>query len=283
MKSRKKSILTAAVVLMMIIDVIVLVLIFRSPGTNAAVSEPVEDIVVSESQPAEPVLSFTDAASASDADEEPEGPPPFSYDIYNIGDTFTMGTFEQDNKKDNGPEPIEWLVIDKNDKGIFVISVYALDAVQYYWENTKYKYTTWEQSLIRATLNDEYYNGCFTDEERAYIALTHNVNADNVDFGTPGGNDTDDYLFFLSHEEVYRYFPENADRKVKYTAYAKKRGAYQKSKHTYWWLRSPGKYRCNAEYVFASGVVYSYGSDVGHSDVCARPAMWLNFLPEGWN
>lgn len=281
MKSGKSKVLTAFVVLLMVLDVVALIFVFRSPGNHVGETSPGE-LVVSHTRPPNPFISATDTPSSSDAEEEvPEGPPPFSYEIYNIGDTFTMGTFEQDNDKDNGPEPIEWKVIDKSDKGIFVISVYALDAVQYYWENTKYKYTTWEQSLIRASLNDEYYNGCFTDEERAYIALTHNVNDDNVDFGTEGGNDTDDYLFFLSHEEVYKYFPENADRKVVATAYAKKQGAFNESKHTYWWLRSPGKFRCNAEYVFASGVVYSYGSDVGHSDVCSRPAMWVNFLPEG--
>ena len=278
MKSSKSTIISALMALVMILDAVMLVFIFRSPGNHVQPEESGE-AVVSDSRLTDPFASASDLLSSADA--EPEGSSAFSYEVYNVGDTFTMGTFEQDNNKDNGPEPIEWKVIDKSDKGILVISVYALDAVQYYWENTKYKYTTWEQSLIRASLNDEYYNGCFTDEERAYIALTHNVNDDNAEFGTEGGNDTDDYLFFLSHDEVYKYFPEQADRKVLATAYANKRGANDEGKHTYWWLRSPGKFRCNAEYVFASGVVYSYGSDVGHSDVCSRPAMWLNFLPEG--
>ena len=206
----------------------------------------------------------------------------FSYEIYNIGDTFTMGEYEQNANKEDGSEPIEWVVLDKSDRGIFVMSQYALSALNYYYENTKYKYTTWETCYIRSYLNGEFYDEVFTDEERGYIMLTHNVNDDNVEYGTEGGNDTDDYVFLLSHDEVMHYFPERDSRRCHPTAQAIKEGAHISSNppNTYWWLRSPGKFRCNAEYVFDSGVVYTYGSDVGHVDVCMRPAMWLSFRPE---
>lgn len=231
-------------------------------------------------------VSSGDAASSDDEQsviseaDVPDAPDAFSYGIYNVGDTFLFGAFEQDHDTANGVEPIEWLVIDKNDEAIFVVSKYALVPCQYHKDAPDH-YATWETCIYRTYLNGDFYNTTFTDEDRAYIALTHNINDDNVDFGTEGGNDTHDYVFFLSYDEVYRYFPEKDDRRCHATPYALAKGAYTNgSTSTFWWLRSPGKYRCNAQYVFNNGMVYTYGSDVGHRDVCARPAMWLNFLPE---
>ena len=39
-----------------------------------------------------------------------------------VGDLITFGTYEQDNNPDNGPEPIEWVVLDVKDHKALVIS-----------------------------------------------------------------------------------------------------------------------------------------------------------------
>ena len=44
---------------------------------------------------------------------------------YEIGETLMFGSYEQDGDEENGPEPIEWIVLDKDDEGnILVISRY---------------------------------------------------------------------------------------------------------------------------------------------------------------
>lgn len=45
----------------------------------------------------------------------------------NIDDIIEFGSYEQDYNKENGAEPIEWYVIDIDDKSAKLMSVYALD------------------------------------------------------------------------------------------------------------------------------------------------------------
>ena len=40
----------------------------------------------------------------------------------NVGDSFTLGTYEQDGKTDNGTENIKWLVLAKEDDRVLAIS-----------------------------------------------------------------------------------------------------------------------------------------------------------------
>ena len=60
---------------------------------------------------------------------------------------------------------------------------------------------TWEESTVRAWLNEKFYN-TFTEEEKALIVKTHNVTPDSIEYGTDGGNDTYDYIYLLSVDEA---------------------------------------------------------------------------------
>jgi len=200
--------------------------------------------------------------------------PKFNCSEYNVGDSLFYGKFEQDNNKDNGAEPIEWIVLEADNTHLIVMSKYALYPDSYHWEDTKYKYTTWETSTMREWLNSKFYENSFSQEEKQYIALNKIVNDDNLTYGIEGGNDTEDYVYFLSHNETLKYLPEKEQRRVKPTEYAIAKGAHTDNNgYGYWWLRTPGIFRCNAEYVFESGDIYEYGSDVGHDNVCARPVI----------
>lgn len=111
--------------------------------------------------------------------------------------------------------------------------------------------------------NGTFLNGSFTAEERTRIA-----------------NNGSDRIFFLSAAEVREYLPENADRKAVPTAYAISQDSRIKNTKC-WWLRDSGKYTdspryvVNAMHVSGTGVISTAGSDVGHSDVGYRPAMWI--------
>ena len=122
--------------------------------------------------------------------------------------------------------------------------------------------------------NSVFYPSAFTDEEKERILLTRNVNHDNPKYGVDGGKDTDDYVFFLSYDEINAYMPSKNDRICDYTKVAS--GEIRSGKERLWWLRTPGKFRVNAMYVHAStGSLSVAGSDVGHKDLGYRPAMWI--------
>lgn len=128
----------------------------------------------------------------------------------------------------------------------------------------------------RYWLNGEFYETAFSDEERERINLTLNENKDNPDSKIDGGPDTWDYVFFLSYDECRTYFTNNEDSRCQPTPAAKaSHKEMKKSMNCYWWLRSPGEFRCNAMYVGPNGRLSTYGSDVGHDSLGYRPAMWI--------
>ena len=57
------------------------------------------------------------------------------------GDVVTFGCYEQDDDASNGPEPIEWLVLDADGETATLISRYGLDAKPY---NDAYTAVTWK-------------------------------------------------------------------------------------------------------------------------------------------
>lgn len=118
----------------------------------------------------------------------------------NVGSYVTFGAYEQDNKKSNGKEDVEWLVLAKESNKILVISKYALDCQQF---NTCYTdVITWEICSLREWLNGAFINNAFSAEEQAMIP-TATVSADkNPDSSTDPGNATQDKVFLLSITEA---------------------------------------------------------------------------------
>ena len=82
---------------------------------------------------------------------------------YPLGMTVKIGHFEQDNDLENGPEEIEWYVVDYKDGKYFLVSKYVLTYHRYAESNYD---RTWETSLLRAYLNSEFYDTAFTEQEQ---------------------------------------------------------------------------------------------------------------------
>ena len=78
-------------------------------------------------------------------------------------DVIVFGRYEQDNDLGNGPEPIEWIVLDTQDGKALLLSKYGLDAVPYNDDNNSAG--TWETCTLRTWLNDTFLNAAFTQEE----------------------------------------------------------------------------------------------------------------------
>ena len=119
------------------------------------------------------------------------------------GDIVTYGTYEQDGDYDNGKEAIEWIVLDKQDGKLLLISRYALAEMSYDYKGEE---VTWEKCSLRKWLNDMFVKEAFSDKEIKHIP-TIKVTADkNPTFDTDPGNDTEDQVFLLSIPEVEKYF-----------------------------------------------------------------------------
>lgn len=195
-----------------------------------------------------------------------------------IGDSYTFGTYEQDNNISNGKEAIEWTVLDKDGISLLLVSKQALDCQQY---NTSYTDVAWENCSLRKWLNNSFLNTAFSEEEKALIQNT-TVSADkNPKYSTDPGNATTDKVFLLSINEAKKYFNSDEARKCAPTAYAKAQGAltsdtYKTPATCWWWLRSPGHSQRSAASVYFDGSVTYDGDIVNYAHDFVRPALWIS-------
>lgn len=170
-----------------------------------------------------------------------------------------------------------WLVLDVQANKALIISTNPFyrpyDDTPYYYSRKEEPYT-WEISYLRKYLNGEYYNN-FTIPERNRILTTNLLNEDNPDWGSEGGNNTQDKIFVLSASEMLKY----CDTIMEFS-----------NKHSYlhWssgWLRTPGRYpnRTTAQYFFMrdnknnsySYLKIDYEGDDPRGEKSINPAMWI--------
>lgn len=177
-----------------------------------------------------------------------------------VGDTVIFGQYEQDGNLDNGSEPIAWLVLDVQGGKALLMSRYALDCLPFHDEKTD---AAWNQSALNAWLQADF-RAAFTDAEWAAIAPV--TLADTAADGNPEWQNTDaepaeTHVFLLSYAQVMQYLPEQEQRKVSGTEYARSRGAKFLGfttigiGETDWWLRSPGKESYDACFLDVRGAV----------------------------
>ena len=92
------------------------------------------------------------------------------YSELQLFNVIEFGQYEQDGNLENGPEPIEWIVLKIEEKKILLISRYGLDAIQFHnktipWDNP----VNWKMSSIRKWLNQDFYEKAFSVLEKEYI------------------------------------------------------------------------------------------------------------------
>ena len=199
-----------------------------------------------------------------------------------VGDRIVFGNYE-------------WRILDIQNSKALLISECILEQRSYHEE---YVDITWTKSSMRKYLNSGFYDQ-FTKEEKDCILLTYNQNLDNQWYGTNGGEDTNDYFFLLSLDEVCTYFgdsrsklyqkgknqrywferkDENNEKRI--ARLAGKNGAW------WWWLRSPGRVNVKAVYIFGTdGNIGIQGNNIFKGNLsdgwCTggmRPAMWMPIM-----
>ena len=210
-----------------------------------------------------------------------------------VGDTVVFGRYEQDNNRNNGKEPIEWIVLDVQDGKALLLSKYGLYAAGWHdaWDDC-----AWETCSLRAWLNDKFLSYAFSTKEQSAIltAAVDNSDAQGYDWTMvggemiSGGNDTQDKVFLLSYAEANRYLDvtiedgNNARSRVAPTAFAITMGAdaysdFQTAEGSaagWWWLRSPGGCLNSGAGVSSDGSL-SY-MRAFHRNGIVRPALWLD-------
>ena len=214
-----------------------------------------------------------------------------------VGDTLRFGSYEQDGDESNGKEDIEWIVLDKTDSNVLLISKYALACRTY---NDIHESVTWETSELRNWLNNDFLNAAFDSVEQDCIINTTVTNDDNPEYGTEGGNTTEDKVFILDLNEAEKYFenddPNTDERHLGASASRACRPvrAINEEVWTYiwaedepvedqryqgscwWWLRSPGESSDFAAFVSSFGIIRYNGRDVVTLKSSVRPVLWLD-------
>ena len=198
-----------------------------------------------------------------------------------VGNMVLYGHYEQDSNLSNGKEAIEWIVLayDSGKGRALLLSRYGLDAHRF----DANKYQGWDKSEIRKWLNSTFLDNAFTVSEQEGIATTK-VSTPRYN-GTSGGADTEDKIWLLSRDEATTYFTNDESRKAIPTKYAMAQGIWQGGISfsnsnlngigcCWWWLRSPADGPYGASLVYPDGRLFGCG--VYSTDICIRPAFWIN-------
>ena len=185
-----------------------------------------------------------------------------------------------------------WCVLDIQNNTALIITEYILEWRSYH---DVYKDITWADCSLRKYLNGEFYDK-FAANDKSRIIPVLNKNPDNKWYGSKGGADTQDNIFLLSIEEVVcKYFGDSSSKlynRGKNQRYWFERKDENNSKrmarledktwHTWWWLRSPGRVNVKAVYIHGNGDIGIQGNNILKGNIsdgfCAggvRPALWL--------
>lgn len=197
-----------------------------------------------------------------------------------IGDKVMFGHYEQDNNPQNGKEEITWLVLDKNQDYLVLISAFGLDSLPY---SDKYAYITWEKTSLREWLNKEFYYSAFDENERKSIINEPITNKNNPKWNTDGGNPTQDYVYILSFDEIADYSMNPEDLRLKPTAYAVGRGAFLSQSsgsangNSFWVLRTPGGKPYYVTFVHPSGAPDTFGWNNNTDKLAIRPVVRVKY------
>ena len=184
-----------------------------------------------------------------------------------------FGRYEQDGDTENGKEPIEWLVVDKNDDGsaYYLISSYILDWKPFHPQNTFS--CMWSSSELRTWLNDGFMTTAFDQSERDAICRS-----------TLDDTKTEDSVFLMAHNDSC-YLTKDEDKVGRLTPYAKQKELLKPSSQRVqlgqyhgvrFWMRSGqnGKNTGVSAAYANSGTTPAAG--YYHTPAGVRPAMWVD-------
>lgn len=198
-----------------------------------------------------------------------------------IGDYITFGSYEQDNNVSNGPEKIEWLVLDREEDSMLVVSRYGLDCQPY---NTELEDVTWGTCSLRNWLNGSFYDTAFDTQDKGLIADSVVLDGASydiyfMDYYKPWYSEsaTTDRVFIISAAEAHRYLEKSEDRVCQGTAYCRAQGAVMAEDSTcWWWTRGDNSRSYDGMMPIKNAGDTDESVYVDHTQTAVRPAVWIN-------
>ena len=181
--------------------------------------------------------------------------------------TVYFGRFEQDGNKDNGPEPIEWYVIEETASKYLLLSKYALVTEPYY---TTRAYIPYEKSVVRSWLVNDFYSCAFTPSEKLRITspIPDNSPEKTTEFVQ------ENRPFILSVKQASELL-DYATLKCAPVKAAKDAYRNEENGNTWWWLSTNGSDEGCQIYVGNKGNIDYGGNPTGWNGGCIRPAIYL--------
>jgi hypothetical protein len=122
-----------------------------------------------------------------------------------------------------------------------------------------------------------------TEEQSAILVTDVDNSAAQGDHATQGFPNTQDRIFLLSYQEVYKYYPEDEEKFRSPTEYAVANGAHTYGHYGIWWLRTsyeengsilPGYIACVPCHKDFVGFIGYYNASLHKPGIC--PAIWVN-------
>lgn len=208
------------------------------------------------------------------------------------GDLVLFGTYSR--LFDGSAAPIRWVVLEKSDGALLLLSEEIVDCKRYHSGEGGSKSkgeklpVSWTGCDLRAWLNDAFFHRAFSAAEKRQILAT--LCTDNGE----GSPDTEDRVFLLSEQQLLRFAPLHSHplRKSVGTPFAKAPKAdgcrlyvYDKTERenykevegtpqglSWWWLRTRGNQPWRVCMVGTLGTVRHYEEAHLHR-VGVRPAI----------
>ena len=204
--------------------------------------------------------------------------------------------------------PLKWRILDVDGDILTLISDKILMSMKYGFDST----SNWEDSFVRNYLNSydveqeivydnkkfktgkEFLNSAFTEDEKRAILKSKVKNSSNDYYDmVRSGNDTEDYVFLPSNEEVF-----SSDLAMKYgfhkgsgvdapskrfrsTMYAKYMGAWWSPVDNYkgnsfWFMRTNGYSESFVTYICDFGYIYDRGTSIAQKGAGILPMMKID-------
>lgn len=205
-----------------------------------------------------------------------------------VGKTITFGNFYKQN--DLEFEPLEWIVLDKNNNELLLITRYAISDTYFDSNpkiivnpNLKEYFSDWKKSTLRAWANDSFYNSAFAPDEKSKILLSKLILSSNHIHDSGINDETDDRIFILSNAEYNAYLKDKSYAKCRPTPYTlEKANCADSYGYCRYWLRTPGKELQSACFVDYDGSINLDGTDIHNQNdhIGIRLAMWIDISEE---
>lgn len=207
----------------------------------------------------------------------------------NVSDRVYFGKWILDYRKGT-TEMIPWIVYDKTDDHMLLVSEYVLGNAYY---NQYHASASWKESTLCRMLNMEFYRYAFTKDERKLLcgrkpaegsawscdertAYDYFINKD-------GEYDVEDVIvknelvFVLTKDEVLQYMPTESDRITTSTEAAKDQGIgiMNTGYNAPWWIEDAAGNDYSAMYITINGTIDEKGKTINNTGMGVRPAIWI--------